>query len=238
MDAEPARHCILMFDGTIERSFWTGAARAERGGVDQARSVGARRRRGSGSYAATLLAGGCATSPAAAPPDAPLTDGPPAVDAGPGEVVGADAMVHLEALQGIADRNGGNRASPGPGYEASVDYVAEVLRTAGWEVTTPTYQAGDSASVRQVVAQTGSGRSGSVVMAGAHLDSVRDGPGITDDGSGVAALLAIAEHLGATRPSHTRSASRSSAPRRTTCKARAATCRTSPGRTAPRSWPT
>ena len=29
-------------------------------------------------------------------------------------------------------------------------------------------------------------------MAGAHLDSVPDGPGINDDGSGVAALLAIA----------------------------------------------
>jgi aminopeptidase S len=117
------------------------------------------------------------------------------VAAGPGEVVGADALVHLEALQGIADNNGGNRASPGPGYEASVDYVAGVPRTAGWQVTTPTYQAGDGASAR-VVAQTGSGSSGSVVMAGAHLDSVRGGPGITDDGSGVAALLAIAEHLG------------------------------------------
>jgi len=146
--------------------------------------------------AAALLAAGCAASSAPAPPDAARTDGPPAVDAGPGEVVGADALVHLEALQGIADTNGGNRASPSPGYEASVDYVAAVLRTAGWQVTTPTYQAGDGTSARQVVAQTGSGSSGSVVMAGAHLDSVRDGPGITDDGSGVAALLAIAEHLG------------------------------------------
>jgi aminopeptidase S len=119
------------------------------------------------------------------------------VAADPGEVVGTDAMVHLEALQRIADTNGGNRASPGPGYEASVDYVARILRAAGWEVTTPTYRAGDGASAHQVVAQVGSGSAGSVVMAGAHLDSVRNGPGITDDGSGVAALLAIAEHLGA-----------------------------------------
>ncbi len=34
-----------------------------------------------------------------------------------------------------------------------------------------------------------------VVMAGAHLDSVGQGPGINDDGSGVAALLAAAERL-------------------------------------------
>ena len=36
-----------------------------------------------------------------------------------------------------------------------------------------------------------------VVMAGAHLDSVPDGPGVNDDGSGVAGLLALAARLGA-----------------------------------------
>ncbi len=40
----------------------------------------------------------------------------------------------------------------------------------------------------------------SVVMLGAHLDSVVDGPGINDDGSGVAALLEIARALAGTRP--------------------------------------
>jgi len=34
-------------------------------------------------------------------------------------------------------------------------------------------------------------------MIGAHLDSVEDGPGIVDDGSGVASLLEIATQLGA-----------------------------------------
>lgn len=33
-------------------------------------------------------------------------------------------------------------------------------------------------------------------MAGAHLDSVPDGPGINDNASGVAALLAVADALG------------------------------------------
>ena len=32
--------------------------------------------------------------------------------------------VHLDALQAIADANGGTRASGTPGYDASVDYVA------------------------------------------------------------------------------------------------------------------
>lgn len=37
-------------------------------------------------------------------------------------------------------------------------------------------------------------------MAGAHLDSVRKGPGINDNGSGVAALLEIATQLGSSLP--------------------------------------
>jgi len=44
---------------------------------------------------------------------------------------------------------------------------------------------------------------GEMVMLGAHLDSVIDGPGINDDGSGVAALLEIARALGGTHPQAT-----------------------------------
>ena len=41
-------------------------------------------------------------------------------------------------------------------------------------------------SARNVVAQTKTGSTSDVVMAGAHLDSVPEGPGINDNGSGVA----------------------------------------------------
>lgn len=51
-------------------------------------------------------------------------------------------------------------------------------------------------STRSVIAQTRTGRSDNVVMAGAHLDSVEAGPGINDDGSGSAALLETALQLG------------------------------------------
>jgi Zn-dependent M28 family amino/carboxypeptidase len=43
-------------------------------------------------------------------------------------------MEHLEAFQGIADANGGNRASGTPGYTPSADYVVGRLEAAGWEV--------------------------------------------------------------------------------------------------------
>ncbi|HSK39898.1 MAG TPA: M28 family metallopeptidase [Arenibaculum sp.] len=42
---------------------------------------------------------------------------------------------HLQALQAIADANGGSRASGTPGYDASVDYVAGTLAAAGYQVT-------------------------------------------------------------------------------------------------------
>ncbi len=41
---------------------------------------------------------------------------------------------HLEALQKIADANGGNRAAGTAGYDRSADYVAERLRQAGYDV--------------------------------------------------------------------------------------------------------
>src|SRR5215211_7424780 len=120
----------------------------------------------------------------------------------PGEVSDARAMEHLQALQKIADEHGGNRAAGTPGYDASVEYVVGVLRDAGFKASTPTYDASGedgeaSGPGRNVIAQTRAGDSGHILMIGAHLDSVEDGPGIVDDGSGVATLLEIATQLGA-----------------------------------------
>ncbi len=57
-------------------------------------------------------------------------------------------------------------------------------------------------SARNVVAQTKTGSSSDVVMAGAHLDSVPEGPGINDNGSGVAAVLETALQLGSSPGIH------------------------------------
>src|SRR5690349_14316613 len=93
--------------------------------------------------AAAALAAGCAApAPNAAPPDPGL----------PARIVGATtgdgAYRHLQEFQRIADANGGNRAIGRPGFDASSDYVAGVLRTAGFDVTLPevvvrTYTAGN-----------------------------------------------------------------------------------------------
>jgi Zn-dependent M28 family amino/carboxypeptidase len=49
-------------------------------------------------------------------------------------------MSHLTKLQQIADENGGNRAVGTQGYDASVDYVADALRSKGFDVQIPEFE--------------------------------------------------------------------------------------------------
>lgn len=50
---------------------------------------------------------------------------------------------------------------------------------------------------RNVIAETSTGAADNVVVVGAHLDSVPEGPGINDNGTGVASVLETALQLGA-----------------------------------------
>ena len=54
-----------------------------------------------------------------------------------------------------------------------------------------------------VLAETASGNDANTVMAGAHLDSVQDGAGINDNGTGSAALLETAIQMSKTKPNNT-----------------------------------
>ena len=54
-----------------------------------------------------------------------------------------------------------------------------------------------------VIAELPGANNNNVVMAGAHLDSVRAGPGINDNGSGSAALLETAQQLAHLKPQNT-----------------------------------
>jgi Zn-dependent M28 family amino/carboxypeptidase len=57
------------------------------------------------------------------------------------ERIRTDAVAaHLDALEAIAEANGGLRTTGTTGYDASVDYVAEQLRDLGYEVETPEFQ--------------------------------------------------------------------------------------------------
>ncbi|MCX4780373.1 M28 family metallopeptidase [Streptomyces sp. NBC_01264] len=117
------------------------------------------------------------TSVAAAPtpPDIPL----------------ANVKAHLTQLQSIATANGGNRAHGKAGYKASIDYVKAKLDAAGFTTTLQTFTS-SGATGYNLIADWPGGDPNSVLMSGAHLDSVSSGAGINDNGSGSAAVLETA----------------------------------------------
>jgi aminopeptidase S len=111
-------------------------------------------------------------------------------------------MKHLEALQKAADESGGNRASGTSGYEASAKYVEEQLRAAGYRPVRQVFTYWDEDSETDVetfniLADT-AGSAKHTIVVGGHLDSVPSGPGINDNGSGVAAMIETARWMAET----------------------------------------
>lgn len=127
--------------------------------------------------AAALLgtAGAQAAEPAAAAPDIPV----------------ANVQRHLAELDAAAQENGGNRAHGTSGYQASLKYLQGKLDKAGFDTRIQKFQH-DGGTGYNLIADWPAGDSGQTVMTGAHLDSVPEGAGINDNGSGSAAVLETA----------------------------------------------
>jgi len=89
-----------------------------------------------------------------------------------------------------------------PAVAVSREAADALLAAAGDRATARlvTHARTSAGPTRSILAELTGTEPGAVIMLGAHLDSVIDGPGINDDGSGVAALLEIARALGGTRP--------------------------------------
>ncbi|MER5763224.1 M28 family metallopeptidase [Streptomyces sp. NPDC002082] len=131
-----------------------------------------------GLFAATApaaLASPTSVAAAPTPPDIPL----------------ANVKAHLTQLQSIATANGGNRAHGKAGYKASIDYVKAKLDAAGFTTSLQTFTS-SGATGYNLIADWPGGDPNSVLMSGAHLDSVSSGAGINDNGSGSAAVLETA----------------------------------------------
>ncbi len=84
------------------------------------------------------------------------------------------------------------------GYDKAVAYVVEQLEAAGWDVKVEELETGGwagSGKLRNVVAERrGTAPDGErkLVVAGAHLDSVRGAPGANDNASGSSTLIELA----------------------------------------------
>src|SRR5947209_943914 len=72
------------------------------------------------------------------PPQAPQSSADPGRELA-GKITVDGMRAHLNKLSDIATGHGGSRAVGTPGYDASVDYVAGVLRDKGFDVETPEF---------------------------------------------------------------------------------------------------
>ena len=110
---------------------------------------------------------------------------------------GAGALIVInnvdEALAGSLGEDATGVAPTGAVSQADGNALAA---RAGTPVTLVLATRTEATETRNVLAQTRTGDPAEVVMAGAHLDSVPEGPGMNDNGSGVAALLETAVRLG------------------------------------------
>ena len=125
------------------------------------------------------------------------TDAPEVLTAGriSEAITGAALRKHLAALQEIADGHEGTRATGTSGFDESLAYIGATLDEAGYVLERQSFEAAGVTSATLLVERAGDRGDGEVVILGAHVDSVAAGPGMNDNGSGVAALIVIAQRL-------------------------------------------
>jgi len=128
-----------------------------------------------------------------------LTIGGTTPPAGVPDIDVEKVKAHLVALQQAADNNGGHRRAGSAGYTASVTYIEQKLRDAGYTVakqrcTNCTYPSDN------LIADFPGGDPNQVIMLGAHLDSVSAGAGSNDNATGSAAILEVALRLAQEKP--------------------------------------
>lgn len=111
---------------------------------------------------------------------------------------GASAVIIFnEGQEGRTDVLNGTLGGPGvtiPVLGTSFA-VGEELAAGDVAVSIATSTRSGIRNTQNYIAQRATGRTDRVVLVGAHLDSVPEGPGINDNGSGSATVLEIAEQL-------------------------------------------
>ncbi|RCW38526.1 Zn-dependent M28 family amino/carboxypeptidase [Halopolyspora algeriensis] len=110
---------------------------------------------------------------------------------------GADAAIIYNNVDGALNGTlGGADAGVIPTAGVTKAVGEQLVGQAGTEATLNLQARFDEVTTENVVAQTSTGNPENVVMAGAHLDSVAEGAGINDNGTGSAGLLETAIQLG------------------------------------------
>ncbi len=84
---------------------------------------------------------------------------------------------------------------PAVGVSFADGQAIEAKLASGVSATIVTDTVSEERSTYNVIAETKGGRDDRVVVVGAHLDSVAEGPGINDNGSGAATVIEIARQM-------------------------------------------
>jgi Zn-dependent M28 family amino/carboxypeptidase len=90
-----------------------------------------------------------------------------------------------------------------PALAAAADYIAETWRAQGYRPERELVAAGGTTSANIVANLPGRTRSDTILLIGAHYDTVRGSPGADDNASGVAGLLELSRAFAALEPALT-----------------------------------
>src|SRR5205085_8730729 len=85
----------------------------------------------------------------------------------------------------------------------AADFVERSLADAGYEVRSQRYSVGKTECRNLEVEIRGTSAPDEIVVVGAHYDSVVGAPGANDNGSGTAAVLALARSFAGSHPART-----------------------------------
>jgi len=123
------------------------------------------------------------------------------------QAAGASAVIVMNEGQpgrtGLVNMIGDATGLTIPAVFTTYEAGSNLALTPGATVTVKVDFVADERTTYNVIAETRSGNDDNVVMAGAHLDSVQDGPGINDNGSGSAALLETAIQMAKVKSANT-----------------------------------
>lgn len=121
------------------------------------------------------------------------------------KAAGAEAVVIFNQGngEGRTDIVQGTLGSPTTLPVVGVSFATgQELATAGTTARVFTDTTNETRSTSNVIAESRTGDGGNVVMQGAHLDSVAEGPGIQDNGTGSAGLLELALKAASLKPTN------------------------------------
>ena len=90
-----------------------------------------------------------------------------------------------------------------PNLVKASEYIQTILSSSGYQVQRQSYDVSGQISDNIEVEVRGTDRPDEILVIGAHYDSVKGSPGANDNGTGVAAMLALARTFANTQPRRT-----------------------------------